>query len=428
MQQVLDRDDDFRERVADGADEKDLGRASWLFLHRPDGWGAELSLLRAAANEEHQEESATRREHAAERRLAQLGTTLTRLRDELAAAERSTASSERALASERTARLELERSRDELTQRAANLETDRSRAVRNLKDAEARDVGRLDELRAARSQIGELEKLVAQAQDLVAGGEGPAGGEGSGHGEFQRSESGVGGPVESEIPERSAGITDRAASSPWDGTDPAAVASAVHQAAAAANALSLALDRAAQLLTPLPAEPESPVPADPDAAASSAAAKGSRPPRRSPIRLQRGVVEDSAQGVEQLLATPEVVVIVDGYNVSMEAWPLLDGGAQRSSLIAMLGAVQARTGASVHIVFDGDDDGRRPSVGAPLPVRVHFSHAEVEADDVVLDMVARLPTDRPVVVVSSDRRVRDGARRLGANIVRSSDLLSLGRN
>ena len=62
-----------------------------------------------------------------------------------------------------------------------------------------------------------------------------------------------------------------------------------------------------------------------------------------------------------------------------------------------------------------------------MPVRVHFSHAEVEADDVVLDIVARLPTDRPVVVVSSDRRVQDGARRLGANIVKSCELLALQR-
>ena len=121
-------------------------------------------------------------------------------------------------------------------------------------------------------------------------------------------------------------------------------------------------------------------------------------------------------------------MIVDGYNVSMEAWPLLDSACAAQPRSSRCSAsLQARTGASFHVVFDGDDDGRRPSVGAPLPVRVHFSHAEVEADDVVLDMVARLPTDRPVVVVSSDRRVQDGARRLGANIVKSCELLSLQR-
>ena len=66
-------------------------------------------------------------------------------------------------------------------------------------------------------------------------------------------------------------------------------------------------------------------------------------------------------------------------------------------------------------------------MGAPLPVRVHFSAAGTEADDLILDMVARLPTDVPVLVVSSDRRVAEGARRLGANAVASSVLLELLR-
>jgi predicted RNA-binding protein with PIN domain len=121
-------------------------------------------------------------------------------------------------------------------------------------------------------------------------------------------------------------------------------------------------------------------------------------------------------------------LIADGYNISMEAWPLLDGAAQRSSLLNMLAALQARTSALVHVVFDGEGAGSRPAVGAPLAVRVHFSKADVEADDVILDMVAGLPTDQPVIVVSSDRRVQDGARRLGANVVSSGQLLALTRS
>ena len=109
------------------------------------------------------------------------------------------------------------------------------------------------------------------------------------------------------------------------------------------------------------------------------------------------------------------------------AAPFLDPYAQRDSLVAALGTVKTRTGAQVHVVFDGDAEGARPAVGAPLPVRVHFSPAEIEADDVILDMVAGLPTDVPVLVVSSDRRVADGARRLGANSVRSRELLDLVR-
>jgi hypothetical protein len=42
---------------------------------------------------------------------------------------------------------------------------------------------------------------------------------------------------------------------------------------------------------------------------------------------------------------------------------------------------------------------------------------------VVLDLVAQLPPGRPVIVVSSDNRVREGARRGGANLLYSRQLL-----
>jgi hypothetical protein len=77
----------------------------------------------------------------------------------------------------------------------------------------------------------------------------------------------------------------------------------------------------------------------------------------------------------------------------------------------------------VHVVFDGGEVGERPSVQVPLGIRVHFSPVGVEADDVLIGVVPTVPVDRPVVVVSSDRRVRDGVRRFGANLVRSAELL-----
>ncbi|MCU1372290.1 MAG: hypothetical protein JWO77_3484, partial [Ilumatobacteraceae bacterium] len=35
---VIDDDGVFRARVAEAADEAELGRAGWLWLHRPVGW------------------------------------------------------------------------------------------------------------------------------------------------------------------------------------------------------------------------------------------------------------------------------------------------------------------------------------------------------------------------------------------------------
>ena len=41
---VLDEDGIFRARVAEAADEAELGRASWLYLHRPVGWQDDPAL------------------------------------------------------------------------------------------------------------------------------------------------------------------------------------------------------------------------------------------------------------------------------------------------------------------------------------------------------------------------------------------------
>jgi rRNA-processing protein FCF1 len=57
-------------------------------------------------------------------------------------------------------------------------------------------------------------------------------------------------------------------------------------------------------------------------------------------------------------------------------------------------------------------------------VNVRYSGGEL-ADDVVVALVSTFPTERPVVVVSNDREVRENARREGANVVGSGTLISL---
>src|SRR5699024_3479550 len=45
--EALESDPDFRERVAEAADEEDVGRAGYLWLTRPEGW--ERNIEEAAA-------------------------------------------------------------------------------------------------------------------------------------------------------------------------------------------------------------------------------------------------------------------------------------------------------------------------------------------------------------------------------------------
>ena len=113
-------------------------------------------------------------------------------------------------------------------------------------------------------------------------------------------------------------------------------------------------------------------------------------------------------------------MLVDGYNVTMSRWPSCSAAEQRRELERRAATIAARHGSSITLVFDGIDEGGRPSRAVGSVVRVRFTANEVEADDEILEIVGEVTLDRPVVVVSSDRRVVDGARERGANVVGST--------
>ncbi len=66
----VESEEGFRERVAEVADETMLGRASWLWLCRPDGWSGELDELTQQANEAASSQAEEAAERRASRRLA----------------------------------------------------------------------------------------------------------------------------------------------------------------------------------------------------------------------------------------------------------------------------------------------------------------------------------------------------------------------
>ena len=209
----------------------------------------------------------------------------------------------------------------------------------------------------------------------------------------------------------------------------------MRSAAAAAEGLAAALGELAGSLQPRedgPPDggPAGTGPADGQVRPPRAAARvpAGTPGRRRPVRPGRGLSADSAAGLRELLGMAGTLVLVDGYNVSMQGWPGQPVAHQRRYLLDLLGALRARCVADIQVVFDGATDGRRPAVRAPLPVRVHFTEAGVEADDRILEFVEGAPSQAGVVVVSSDHRVRDGARSRGATPVSSSTLLELGRS
>lgn len=129
--------------------------------------------------------------------------------------------------------------------------------------------------------------------------------------------------------------------------------------------------------------------------------------------------------LEELLGLPRVHLIVDGYNVTKNAWPEIPLDKQRERLLSGLAPLAARSGAETTVVFDAAEKTERPLVNKPRGVRVLFSPVGVIADDVIRQLVEAEPPGRPVVVVSSDQEIVRDVVRAGARSAASAALSRL---
>jgi predicted RNA-binding protein with PIN domain len=403
---VVDQDDEFRARVAASSDEDSVGRGAWLWLTRPSGWADDLAPIEAEDRERRAsratEQREARDERSAARRLAATQAALTRAE---AVAEERRLELERLqleLDDVRRARTATDARIAELETAVAQLDEARAAAVRNLKDAEARLVTRATELKAVKARLRSLE-AEAPRPDAAGAEAAPTGAGGIG-------------PEQAE--------PEGAESTP-PGPDLGVVARELRRAAQGASSLADGLAGLAAALADDAAGPV-PAPAAPAPSGTPATEAAVRGERRTPLPLPGGLLDDSVAAAEHLLRTPNAVLVVDGYNVTMTGWPELGPAEQRRRLVALLADLAARTSTRVELVFDGAEvDGGMIAVPAPARqwVRVRFSPPDVEADDVILDLVAQLPASRPVIVASSDNRVRECARRGGANLLHSRQLL-----
>jgi predicted RNA-binding protein with PIN domain len=376
VRRAVDEDAAFRDRVTVAAEEIDLTRPAWLFLVRPEGWAGELDELQAAAQAEIDDRQGGHDEREGRRRVR--------------AAEASARRVEEALARERerAVRTTEELRAERRSRRAA--EDDASAARRladSLTDEQTRTRRALD---AATAELARLRPAVSSGPDLET------------------------------------------------------LAREIAQAAEAASSLASQLRSAAAALSPpIPRDPEeAPPEVAPDAVAppsppprprsrsrprSSGPAKGRRRPRR-PAPLPPGMRDDSPEAAEHLVRLTGTVLVVDGYNASLAWRPSLPIGEQRRRLVDALEEMATRTRSDVHVVFDGVEPAQPvTSAGARRLVRARFSPPDVEADDIVVGLVDDLPADRPVVVASNDRAVREDAERRGANVISVSQLMAVLR-
>ncbi|MFD0314441.1 NYN domain-containing protein [Streptomyces flavalbus] len=137
----------------------------------------------------------------------------------------------------------------------------------------------------------------------------------------------------------------------------------------------------------------------------------------------RALSEHDPAILDQLLALPQVHLVVDGYNVTKTGYPQMPLEQQRLRLLGQLSQLAAQTGAEVTCVFDGAELVAPVLLAPPRGVRVLFSKPGVTADELIRQLVRAEPPGRPVIVASTDREVADGVAKAGARPVASAVLL-----
>ena len=407
VRQVVEDDDEFRERVVTAAEESDLGRPSWLWLVRPDGWEAELAELvqQAAGAESLQQEK--RDALAAARQLAEVTSNLRRLQAELVALKTVNEELREAAARHRQDNRASESEAADLRRqlRDASVEIDRLRRLNDGLDAAVS--GHRDEMKEASGQRSEDLRRLAESRDALRAAEASL--------EDAELRARL---AEAEVSRLRARLSRaetgaRALADEIGGT--AAPGAGAPGAAGDTGEEEPSSGRATGTPAPTPAAPNG--------------ARISRG-RRVPVRLPPATFEDSPEAAAHLVRVPGVLLAVDGYNVTLRSWPSLDLPAQRDRLIDSLTELVMRAGTDVLVVFDGVDDGNRlrPAPAVSRKLKVQFSPSEIEADDVLIGTVESAPLERPVVVATNDQRVRRATARMGANVISVDQLLAvLGR-
>jgi predicted RNA-binding protein with PIN domain len=141
------------------------------------------------------------------------------------------------------------------------------------------------------------------------------------------------------------------------------------------------------------------------------------------FRLPPGARPDERNAVEWLLRQPQpFTMVVDGYNVAFQ----LVGESTRAARDRVneeLSRLRLRTmtPTQVTVVYDSSVNSEVETAPGPGGIRVRFTREGHIADEEIAEIVSTL--DGPVVVVSSDREVREGAAELGAVVLWSEALV-----
>ncbi len=396
VRRVIDSEPDWRARVASAATEALIGEAGMIYVNRPDGWRELFERLVGERRDLVDSDGHEKTLRQLERRLSVSEDRVRVLTAELAQTRRD--------AQERVADARV----DGVAATAA-LRQERERRIAGEREVNAT----ISALQTTQKNIDALRRENDELREHVA-------------------------LASSEIAALTSRVGELAArpATHQQSLDVASFLDALSDSLKHAQAEIAQFKQTMTIIVPTRSPSKGPTPSKEKRLAQQ---RERNPSIREPMVLPGGLAAESTDAALQLVKVRNAVVLVDGYNLAKTWWPKTAGGASvlRERLISTLDGIASRTRRPFTVVFDGTSTGSESSgarvaaspsrLTSPSQVTVLFSPATKEADVVITEILAAIPASRPVIVVSSDRRVQRLVESMGANVISSQQFVEAFR-
>ena len=165
VREVVESDEEFRERVVEAIGEEDTGRIGWLWLTRPDGWEQECAELAAAVEQESEMADDARSRQVLEQSLRKAEAALDKAERQREKAGRDRDEARMRATQARSEARQSEKESSRLVAELAQARGDRDAIQKNLERIQRKESRTDDRLKKAQKEIERLNKKLRDSRE-----------------------------------------------------------------------------------------------------------------------------------------------------------------------------------------------------------------------------------------------------------------------
>lgn len=146
---------------------------------------------------------------------------------------------------------------------------------------------------------------------------------------------------------------------------------------------------------------------------------------RASVIIPKGMTIESKNALAEIFKQEKLILLIDGYNVSLNSFSNLSLELQRERTINCAANIESRFSTNCAVIFDGESSSTRASMRSK--VHVVFSPADKTADDVIIERIQVTPSDRPIVLVTNDQNLKRRAKGLGCETISTNSFVQFSQ-